>query len=76
MRVCVGVIGRFARVPVGASWTSRTATAPWAARYGHTTVIDAVSGAIYVIGGYGGGTFLQDVWASTDGGARPESVKW
>ncbi len=33
-------------------------------------MIDAISGAIYVIGGeygYGGGS---DVWASTDGGAR------
>jgi hypothetical protein len=34
-------------------------------------VVDAVSGAIYVIGGDGlGGTYLHDVWASTDGGAR------
>jgi hypothetical protein len=33
-------------------------------------VIDA-AGAIYVIGGYGGGTTVyNDVWASTDGGAR------
>jgi hypothetical protein len=32
-------------------------------------VVDA-AGAIYVIGGFGGGTtFYQDVWASTDGGA-------
>ncbi len=39
-------------------------------------MIDA-AGAIYVIGGYGGvpNTFYQDVWASTDGGARPDSVK-
>ncbi len=35
----------------------------------HTSVVDAVSGAIYVIGG-GGGTRYNDVWASTDGGAR------
>ncbi len=34
-------------------------------------MVDAVSGAIYVIGGIGGGgTFYNDVWASTDGGAR------
>ncbi len=34
-------------------------------------MIDA-AGAIYVIGGYGGvpNTFYQDVWASTDIGAR------
>ncbi len=53
----------------GVTWTCRTASAPWAARYGHTSVVDA-AGAIYVIDG----NFLQDVWASTDGGARPDSV--
>ena len=58
---------------VGVSWTSRTLTAPWAARRGHTTVVDA-AGAIYVIGGYDGFTDYNDVWASTDGGARPDSV--
>jgi hypothetical protein len=38
-------------------------------------VIDA-AGAIYVIGGYldVGVTIFQDVWASTDGGARPDYV--
>ena len=46
-------------------------TAPWAARRHHTSVVDAVSGAIYVIGGVGSGsTTYNDVWASTDGGAR------
>jgi hypothetical protein len=30
-------------------------------------VIDA--GAIYVIGGYGSTGYVNDVWASTDGGA-------
>jgi hypothetical protein len=29
------------------------ASAPWAARSGHTSVVDA-AGAIYVIGGYSG----------------------
>jgi hypothetical protein len=57
----------------GATWRCRTASAPWAAREGHTTVIDA-AGAIYVIGGEGSdGKPLQDVWKSTDGGARPDS---
>ena len=34
-------------------------------------MVDA-AGAIYVLGGYdvGTGTYLNDVWASTDGGAR------
>jgi hypothetical protein len=54
----------------GVTWTCRTASAPWAAREWHTSVIDA-AGAIYVIGGATGTyTYLQDVWASTDGGAR------
>ncbi len=53
----------------GVTWRSRTADAGWAARYEHTSVVDA-AGAIYVIGGTGYGPFYQDVWASTDGGAR------
>jgi hypothetical protein len=41
-------------------------------------VIDA-AGAIYVIGGSDGQvgsfvTYFQDVWVSTDGGARPDCV--
>jgi hypothetical protein len=38
-------------------------------------VIDA-AGAIYVIGGYNGGTHLADVWASTDGGADWTRAGW
>ncbi len=38
-------------------------------------MIDAVSGAIYVIGGWGGTGYYQDVWVSTDGGVRPASVR-
>jgi hypothetical protein len=56
-----------ARVAAGVTWTSRTPSAPWAAREGHTSVIDA-AGAIYVIGSYDGGTYFNNVWASTDGG--------
>ncbi len=40
-------------------------------------MVDA-AGAIYVIGGTGysgtGYIFFADVWVSTDGGARPDSV--
>ncbi len=61
-------IGRLACVHAGVSWTSRTTSAPWAARNRHTSVIDA-AGAIYVIGGGGFGTYFKDVWVSTDGGA-------
>ncbi len=58
----------------GRTFSNRTLKAEWAPRQGHTSVVDAVSGAIYVIGGFGLGSILQDVWASTDGGARPDSV--
>ena len=37
-------------------------------------MIDA-AGAIYVIGGGFVDTTYNDVWASTDGGARPDSVR-
>jgi hypothetical protein len=57
----------------GVTWTSRTLKAEWAGRFGHTSVIDA-AGTIYVIGGEGH-MFFQDVWASTDGGARPDYVQ-
>ena len=59
----------------GRTFGLRTAKAEWAARSSHTSVVDA-AGAIYVLGGTtnGGTTLFQDVWASTDGGARPESV--
>jgi hypothetical protein len=61
-----------ARSAAGITWTSRTASAPWAGRAGHTSVIDA-AGAINVIGGRagdgGGATYFNDVWVSTDGGA-------
>ena len=61
-----------ARSAAGVTWTCRTAKAGWAARSGHTSVVDANSGAIYVLGGtYGDGTTgYNDVWATTDGGAR------
>jgi hypothetical protein len=67
-------------LPAGVTWTSRTTSAAWAARSGHTSVIDA-AGTIYVIGGValdapappryllGGGSYFKDVWASTNGGA-------
>jgi hypothetical protein len=59
----------------GASFSNRTLKAEWAARQSHTSVIDAVSGAIYVIGGSDGVTRFHDVLVSTDGGALPDSVK-
>ncbi len=48
------------------------AKAPWGGRWFHTSVVDA-AGAIYVIGGSSGSfTTFNDVWVSTDGGARPD----
>ncbi len=60
----------------GITFTNRTLKAEWAEREGLTSVVDA-AGAIYVIGGSGDTdyAFFQDVWASTDGGARPDSVQ-
>jgi hypothetical protein len=58
-------------------WRCRTASAPWAGRSDHSSVVDA-AGAIYVIGGYGfngNGTYCHDVWVSTDGGAQPDAVQ-
>ena len=59
---------RVPTVVAGATWARATASAPWAARYLHTSVIDA-AGAIYVIGGSSSSAYLNDAWVSTDGGA-------
>ncbi len=68
-RACAVAVRCRARSAAGRTFSSRTLKAEWAARAYHTSVVDAVSGAIYVIGGYDG-TDYNDVWASTDGGAR------
>jgi hypothetical protein len=52
----------------GGTWTCVNQNAPWKARSGHTSVIDA-TGAIYVIGGTAKGEFFNDLWVSTDRGA-------
>ncbi len=70
MRIGATGIRCRARSAAGRTFSNRTLKAEWAGRYFHTSVVDA-SGAIYVIGGYdGSGTYYNDVWASTDGGAR------
>jgi hypothetical protein len=69
MCVCNGHRSRVAvLVAAGVTWRLVIASAPWAARYTLTSVIDA-AGAIYIIGG-DNGTLYKDVWASTDGGAE------
>ena len=57
----------------GATWTSRTMAAGWAGRYGHMSVVDAIAGAIHVIGGQAIEGNYNDVWVSTDGGANQDS---
>jgi hypothetical protein len=56
----------------GATWTRMTASAGWASRYAHASVIDG-SGAVLVMGGYSvvTDTYYSDVWRSTD-----EGVTW
>jgi hypothetical protein len=57
----------------GATWGLVTGDAPWAARGGHTTVIDA-AGTMYLMGGRGdAGKLYNDVWQSTGAGAN---VTW
>ncbi len=71
VRACVCAISRVSRaLAAGVTWTNRSSNAQWAARFGHTSVIDA-AGAIYVLGGFGGDSvgYYADVWKSTDGGA-------
>jgi hypothetical protein len=62
-----------ARSAAGVTWTCCTANAGWAGREGHTSVVDAISGAIYVIGGvdYSSAIYFADVWVSRGRAARP-----
>ncbi len=84
MRLRIGATGFRcrARSAAGRTFNNRTLKAGWPARAQHSSVVDA-AGAIYVLGGSGSTTFassaatatyFQDVWVSTDGGARPDSV--
>ena len=52
----------------GVTWTSITSNAPFGTRYKHSSAV--LGDTMYVIGGYsdpGTGTYLNDVWKSTDG---------
>ena len=60
------------------TWSPAAVFTPWAARYGHTTVIDA-AGTMYLIGGLaagvdGGRVDLNDVWVCADKGANRSQV--
>ncbi|MCX7047081.1 MAG: choice-of-anchor D domain-containing protein [Candidatus Sumerlaeota bacterium] len=53
----------------GVTWTLAAAPAEFAARYYHTSVVfnDGSGDKIWVIGGYDGTNFRNDVWSSADG---------
>jgi len=51
-----------------APWTQVNASAGWSVRYGHSS-ITMPDGSIMLMGGYGGGSYKNDVWRSTDNGA-------
>ena len=63
---CDGRMRGLSSLAAGVTWTLVIAKAPWAARAGHTSVIDA-AGAIYVIGGSSYSQY-NDVWVTTDKG--------
>jgi hypothetical protein len=76
LRVCSFCVYVFACVcafvcAAGETWALVIASAPWAGRHGHASVIDA-AGAIYVLGGC---CSYNDVWVSTDGGADRTRVR-
>jgi hypothetical protein len=52
----------------GATWGRVTNYVLWEARSGHTTVIDA-AGIMYLMGGFNGTSFFNDMWISTNKGA-------
>jgi hypothetical protein len=49
----------------GSTWTQVTASSPWAIRDFYSTLV--FDNKMWVIGGYKGSTFYNDVWYSTDG---------
>ena len=48
------------------NWTEVSSAADWTARGYHTSVV--YDNKIYILGGYDGGPYLNDVWYSADGG--------
>ena len=52
----------------GATWVQMNASAPWAAREGHTSVV-LPDGSILLMGGSSSASYLNDVWRSKDYGA-------
>ncbi len=46
------------------TWTQATSAASWSTRWQHTSVV--FDNKMWVMGGYGG-SYLHDVWYSTDG---------
>jgi len=50
-----------------APWTQVNASAGWSVRFGHSSVA-MPDGTIVLMGGYGGDSYKNDVWRSTDNG--------
>lgn len=66
---------------MGLSWTRATASAEWEPRQGHACVV--FNNKMWVLGGFGGGGPLNDVWYSEDGASwtratasAPWSARW
>ena len=55
----------------GATWVQRTASASWAARMGHSAVVDPTGTLLYIMAGNTANsvTYYHDVWVSSDYGA-------
>ncbi|HEC69511.1 MAG TPA: prepilin-type N-terminal cleavage/methylation domain-containing protein [Candidatus Omnitrophica bacterium] len=49
----------------GGGWQEATSSANWPARYAHTSLV--YDNKMWVLGGYDGSNYLNDVWYSTDG---------
>jgi hypothetical protein len=66
-----------AQVPsLGATWTEATNAAPWGGRSNFGAV--AFNGQMWVLGGYDGTNWLNDVWSSGDGSTwtQATSASW
>jgi hypothetical protein len=51
--------------PDGVTWTEATAAAQWSKRQHPTLAVH--DGKMWILGGYTGNTYMNDVWSSTDG---------
>ena len=57
----------------GENWTRATAATPWAGRTEHESVV--FNNRIWVMGGRSSGSYLNDIWSSSDGVSWKQEVK-